>query len=683
VIYVRPGVHDLSMGNAHYAQVRIAVDGTHYLKGMAIHKNDLPPGVDLMFNTNKSDTGNKLDALKKLKKIPLRDDKGNIVKKNGVVVDTKEVDWKNPFGSFPKIDGGQIKDTHGNVTSAMNILTGQGDWNKWSRTLSSQVLAKQSPEGLVKPQLDLTYERRRQEFEELKSLTNPLIKRKLLETFSDETDSSAVHLKAANLPRQATRVLLPVSGIKPDEVYAPSFNNGERVSLVRFPHAGTFEIPQLTVNNNNREAKALFTRDGKIEAPDAIGIHPKVAERLSGADFDGDTVVVIPHRGAVLKSTPPLEGLKNFDPQKYKVPTPEEDPVNGRKTVPKEKTKQNEMGRITNLITDMTIKGASDDEVAAAVRHSMVVIDSEKHNLDYKASERDNGIIALKKIYQGVDPKTGKAKGASTLLTKATSQDRPIKRKDAKAGPGLQRTGVGTIDIKTGKKVYELIDEKGPDGKPRTFRSKKLAETDDAYTLISDHGGTRVEKIYADHSNRLKALANEARKELVNTRPERRDASAAKVYAKEVEKLNADLNNALKNAPLERRAQSVANFIVRQRRQANPNMEASELKKIKGQALEDARARTGAKKHQIEITDDQWRAIQAHAISQDKLTNILNNTDIEKLKERATPRNKKVVTPAMTAWALSMHRSGATYSEMADALGVSESTLQTIIAEGG
>ena len=48
------------------------------------------------------------------------------------------------------------------------------------------------------------------------------------------------------------------------------------------------------------------------------------------------------------------------------------------------------MGDVSNLITDMTIKGANNDELARAVRHSMVVIDSEKHNLDVKASARDN-----------------------------------------------------------------------------------------------------------------------------------------------------------------------------------------------------------------------------------------------------------------------------------------------------
>jgi DNA-binding CsgD family transcriptional regulator len=690
VIYVRPGVHDLSLGKSQYAQVRISVGGTHYLKGMAIYKSDLPSGVDLLFNTNKSDTGNKLDALKKLNKIPLKDDKGNVVKDSkGNVVDSEHVDWKNPFGSFPKLDGGQLLDEHGNVKSAMNILSEQGDWSKWSRTLSSQMLAKQEV-GLVKSQLDLTYDRRKQEFEEIRALTNPLIKRKLLETFSDEADSAAVHLKAANMPRQATKVLLPIGSMRPSEVFAPTLPNGTRVALVRFPHAGTFEIPQLVVNNNNKEAQELFrdptSSDKAVRAPDAIGIHPKVAEILSGADFDGDSVVMIPNNDYTIKSRPALEGLKNFDPKIYKVPTPDEDPVNGRTTIDNPRTKGNEMGKVTNLITDMTIKGAPDSDIAAAVRHSMVVIDAEKHNLDYKASERDNGIIALKKNYQGENP-NGTPKGASTLLTRATSEARPDQRKDAtlkdehgNRRPHLVRTAVGTIDERTGAKVYDPTGELNAKGKAKTFRSQKLAETTDAHTLVSEPNGTPVERVYADHSNRLKALANDARKELIATVPKKRLPSAAKIYATEVAELKSALNEALKNKPLERQAQAMANQFVAQRRRANPNMEPSDLKKIKGQALEEARIRTGANKHQIDITDRQWQAIQAGAVSTETLKNILNNTDIEKLRERATPREKPVMTPIITSRAQAMHRAGVSYADIADALGLSVSTVESALA---
>jgi hypothetical protein len=669
VIYVRPGKNDISLGKVQYAQVRIAVNGTHFLKGMAIYKDDLPPGVDLLFNTNKSNTGNKLDALKPLKKI-----KG-----------TDEVDWQNPFGSFPKIEGGQIKDADGNVTSAMNKLYEQGDWNNWSRTISRQVLSKQSPD-LARSQLDLTFDRKVEEFERIKALTNPMIKRRLLETFADEVDSSALRMKAVNMPRQATRVLLPVSSMKPDEVYAPTYPNGTRVSLVRFPHAGTFEIPELTVNNRNREATALFTKKGtkEVHAPDAIGIHPKVAERLSGADFDGDSVVVIPHtpRGK-LQNRAPLEGLKGFDPQKYKVPLgprTEKFP-DGTPTI-SDRSKQIEMGKVTNLIADMTLKGAKDDELANAVRHSMVVIDSEKHNLDYKASERDHNILALKRRYQGVHEK-GQLKGASTLITRATSEQRVDKRKDAPAGPGRTRLSNATVDNRTGKKLYVPTGEINKNtGKPKKFRSRKLAETDDAFTLVSEHGGTEIERVYAAHSNRLKKLGNEVRLAAVRSEPIPKSKSAGEVYAKEVQSLHAKLNEAQKNAPLERQAQALANQILAQRRQANPGMEEAEKKKIKGQALEAARTRTGAKKARVDIEDREWDAIQAGALSKQKLKDILSNTDIEKLRERATPKQNPVMTTVMQRRAEQMRSSGATYAEIADALGIPQSTLQSSLGSG-
>lgn len=659
VIYVRPGKSDLSLGKSQYAQVRIAVDGTHFLKGMAVYKDDLPPGVDLQFNTNKSNTGKKTDAMKPLKK-----------------TSDGKVDWQNPFGSFPKIDGGQIKDQNGKVKSAMNILNEQGDWDNWSNNLSRQMLSKQKP-TLTQSQLDLTYDRKRQEYEEIKALTNPLIKRKLLETFADETDSSAVHLKAANMPRQATKVLMPVPSMKPTEVYAPTFRNGERVSLVRFPHAGTFEIPELTVNNRNPEANRLFTQKGtkKLQAPDVIGIHPKVAQHLSGADFDGDHVVVIPNNSRLVRNRPPLEGLKDFDTQKYKVPTPDQDPKHGRVTMTT-KQKANEMGSITNLIADMTIRGAKDDELASAVRHSMVVIDAEKHNLDFKASERDNGIRALKRTYQGVH-EGGQPRGARTLVTRATARQDVAKRKDAYAGPGVTRISNATVDNKTGKKVYVNTDERDQNGNIKTFRSKKLAETDDARTLLSDSRGQPVERLYANHSNRLKSLANEARLETIRTEPIPKSKSAAQVYDKEVQSLNSKLKEAQKNAPLERRAHRVAELTVAQRRQAHPEMDADEKKKIRGQALEEARVRTGAKKHRIEITDREWDAIQSGAISSNKLRQVLSNTDVDKLRERATPRKNPVMTSSMQRRAEALRSSGATYAEIAEALNIPASTLKS------
>src|SRR4051794_10895939 len=105
VIYVRPGVPDVSLGKSSYAQVRIAVGKDKYLKGMAVYKDDLPDGVDLQFNTNKSNTGNHLDAMKTMNKDKVTD----------------KIDTDNPFGAVIK-EGGQILDSKGKPKSVMNIV---------------------------------------------------------------------------------------------------------------------------------------------------------------------------------------------------------------------------------------------------------------------------------------------------------------------------------------------------------------------------------------------------------------------------------------------------------------------------------------------------------------------------------------------------------------------------------
>lgn len=639
VIYVRPGVKDVSLGGARYAQVRIAVDGTHYIKGMAIYRDDLPPGVDLVFNTNKNRTGNKLDALKELKK-----DK-----------ETGQLDEDLPFGSFIRR---QITSDDGKggrkVTSVMNIVNEEGvSWDTWSRSISSQVLSKQSPK-LAQEQLGMVHERKQRQLEEILALTNPAVRKKLLQEFADEADSAAVHLKAAALPRQSNKVILPVNSLRDTEVYAPTYRNGEKVVLIRHPHGGTFEIPALTVNNRNPEAKKLLGN-----APDAIGINHKVAQRLSGADFDGDTVLVIPNNHGKIKTSPALEDLKNFDPV-ASYPGYE----GMRKMTAR--TKAFEMGDVSNLITDMTIRGASQSELARAVRHSMVVIDAEKHGLNYKQSAIDNGILQLKTKYQG-KPNAG----ASTLISRASSRKDVPDRKPRSAAKG------GPIDPVTGKKVFENTGEGWVDSKgkfvPKTQRSTKLAETDDAHTLSS---GTKIESIYADHSNSLKNLANRARREMLATPNVKWSPSAKTVYAKEVASLHSKLNLALRNAPLERHAQVIANAQVSQRRQANPDIDPADLKKIKAKALKEARARTGAGKTRIEITPQEWAAIQAGAISNNKLMQILANADSERVRALATPRERTLMTSTKVRRAQSMLASGYTQAEVADALGVSLTTLK-------
>lgn len=635
VIYVRPGVPELSLGSARYAQVRIAVDGTHYLKGMAMYSDKLPAGTDLQFHTSKSNTGNKLDAMKPQK------------------------DEENPFGST--VRQRHYTDASGKQKlSPMNIVNEEGNWKDWSRTISSQVLSKQSV-GLAKRQLDYALQNRAAELDEIRHLNNGVVKRKLLEQFADTADSAAVHLKAAALPRQGTHVILPIKDMKENEVYAPNYRNGERVVLIRHPHAGPFEIPEVTVNNRHAGARAALGN-----AIDAIGIHPKVAERLSGADFDGDTVLVIPNNRREVKTQSPLDGLKDFDPKQAYPAYEGMKPMTAR-------AKQQQMGDVSNLITDMSIRGAKPDELAAAVRHSMVVIDAEKHNLNYRQSYVDNGIASLKAAYQGRGS-TGRLSGASTIVSKAGSEIRVPRRRPRPASKG------GPVDVATGKKIFEPTGETYVDGKGRTIvrteSTTRLAEAHDAHELSS---GMPIEEVYAAHSNSLKALANQARKEALRTESVNYSPTANKVHASEVASLNSKLNLALKNKPLERQAQLLAGTVVKARLSANPGIDPADVKKIKGQALATARARVGANKQQIVITDAEWQAIQAGAVSTSKLSQILDNADADQVRKLATPRAATVMTPAKLAIAKARLASGYTQAEIADSLGVPVSTLNSAL----
>ena len=643
VIEIRRGVEDLSLGESHYAQVRILVDGNRYLKGMAVYSDDLPDGVDVVFNTNKKQGTPTGDVLKKITNDP-----------------------ENPFGSLIKEHGGQsyYDDPNGKYTdpvtgkkqslSLINKRAEEGDWGEWSDHLPSQFLSKQSM-TLINKQLDLATKDKFAEFDEICSLTNPTVKKALLKSFADDCDSAAVHLQAAALPRQKYQVILPVTDMKDDEVYAPNYKNGEKVALIRYPHGGTFEIPILTVNNKQPTAKRMLDN-----ALDAIGINSKVAERLSGADFDGDTVMVIPTGGKVkVTSTPPLKGLEGFDPKLE---------YGGKKegTFKPMKNTQTEMGKISNLITDMTLKGATQDELARAVRHSMVVIDAEKHKLDYKQSEQDNGISALKKKYQGTVDENGRYhEGAATLISRAKSETSVLKRK-----------GSPIINKETGeqryKEVYEEYTDKNGKVKVRTQASTKMAETKDARTLSS---GTPQEEAYADYANNMKFLANRARREMMNTGKIAYSASAKRTYQAEVDSLEAKLNVALKNAPRERQAQILANAAVKAKKQENPDMTKGEIKKANQQALTAARNSVGAKREPILITDREWEAIQAGAISENRLTQIINNVDTDKLRQRATPRATTTLSSAKVNKISSMNASGYTTAEIAEALGVSASTV--------
>lgn len=646
VIELRRGVEDLDLGNSHYAQVRILVDGTHYLKGMAIYADDLPDGVDIRFNTNKP-TGTPREKVMK---------------------DIKE-DPDNPFGAAIKANGQSYyigKDGKEHL-GAINKIKEEGDWDKMSKNLSSQFLSKQ-PMKLIRQQLDLTYKDQVSELDDIMSLTNPTVKKKLLLEFANNCDGAATHLKAVAFPRQTTQVILPLTKIKDNEVYAPNYKNGETLALVRYPHGGTFEIPIVTVNNKNAQGKSVITNAVK----DAIGISPKTAERLSGADFDGDQVVCIPVTSkANIKSSPILDDLKDFDP-KTAYPYRE-----GMKVMTKEYT-QKQMGMVSNLITDMTLKGANEKEIARAVRHSMVVIDAAKHKLDYTQSEKDNGIAELKQKWQGrVDPITGKSSiGASTLISR---KGQTIQMPETK-GSGKINPDTGEVEYKLSGRTY--VDKKTGAIKEATRDVKLLSAIPDAHILSS---GTAQEEAYADYVNKTKALANKARKLYLAEGNLERKPEAAKKYEDEVASLNAKLNTAAKNAPRERRAIALANSQVKAKVQANPELQndKKELKKQKQIAITSARQLVGAdsKGSKIDITPKEWEAIQEGAISDSKLTQILRYTDTNTVRAMAMPRTMTTLSTAKVSKVKAMAKSGYTLAEIADSLGVSTSTVSKYIAE--
>lgn len=645
VIEIRPGVADLALGNNHYAQVRIAVDGTHYLKGMALYSDDIPDGYDIRFNTNKSSD------------VPMIGEKDHSVLKG------MKDDPENPFGST--IRQFDYVDKDGNKhQSAINLVNTEEDWNKWSKTLASQMLSKQQP-ALAKRQLDLVYQEKKDLFDEIQKYPNDTIKKKLLEDLAEDCDSAAVHLKAAALPRQEQKVILPLENIKDNEVYAPTYKNGEEVVLIRYPHQGTFEIPRLVVNNNNVEGKKVLG-----DAKQAIGINAKVAEQLSGADFDGDTVTVIPTVNQNIKTSKPLTGLENFDAKAtYKA-------YEGMPRVGKEDgfDTQRAMGEISNLVTDMTIKGASEAEIVRATKHAQVVIDAEKHNLNWKQSLEDQQIKQLKEKYQSEPGRSGY--GASTIISRAKGRYDVDLRADRY-----------DIDPETGKKInYTSKDAvwTDKDGNKHTRHevSTKMAETDDAYTLVSrDKAGatTRIESVYADHANRMKALANEVRKEILRTSNGKMDHDAVELYSEEVKSLGDKLRLAEMNAPNERLAQAAASKQIAAYKKTHPGLTKDDEYKYRNQVIKATRAKAGAtprEKRAIKTTDREWEAIVAGALSSEKTRKILTYMDSEEVLSRTTPRQSRSVSPAKAARAKAMLNAGYTWADVAEAVGISESTLR-------
>ena len=738
-----PASEDLSIGNARYAQVRIAVDGgqygSKYIKGMAVYSTDVPDGYDILVNSNKS------------------------VKKgvDGALKDMKE-GVSNPFGATTVQTQYTESKTGAKKQSAINIVGSnlndahvEGAWSNWSRNLPSQFLSKQSL-TLVKQQLKLKVKESESELSDIENLNNSTVKKKMLIDFADGCDAAAVDLKAASLAGQSQHVIIASKTLKNNEVYAPNFANGTTVVLVRFPHAGSFEIPTLKVNNKNVECINTIGKNAK----DAIMINHNVAAKLSGADFDGDSVAVIPltKKGAdgnfskivSIKSTESLPGLVGFDPtseyskdnSRFKNSTWK--PMNSR-------TKGIEMGVASNLITDMYAKGCDNtDHITRAVKYSMVVIDAQKHNLNYKQAAKDLGIEELKSIYQS-NAGTDKH-GASSLLSRSKSQEIIDKRAmwqgdiDPDTGEKIYRT-----PKKTEKEVRSTVSVSAPDGYKwtdesgkthrstvmknadgskveatyggkvkkdksgnyyydtgtdkkisvtdsstgKTFvvsenkvkwvttgtakitqKSTKMAETNDARTLLSDNPSA-IEIAYASYANHMKSLGNMARKLSLLETGITKDSTAAKTYEKEVASLQEKLTIAKTNSPKERAALRIATSRIQAQKEKNPNMEAEDLKKAKAAAMNQARIETGASKTKVTFTEKEWDAINKGAISNTLLEELLDNAD-DSYKKLATPKTSKLSSSKQSLIKM-LYASGFSYEEIADRVGVSTSAISSYV----
>ena len=733
IIELRRGVDDLSLGESRYSQVRILVDGTHYLKGMAVYSDNMPDGVDVVFNTSKTSHDK---AMKPIKNDP-----------------------DNPFGSAIKDadQGGQYWYTDKNGKKKLGLINkraDEGDWSDWADTLPSQFLSKQS-KSMAKKQLDLAKADKAAELDEIMSLTNPTVKKYYLEKFASSCDAAAVDLKAAALPGQKYHVIIPVNAMGDDKVYAPNYKDGTKLALVRYPHGGTFEIPILTVDNKNATARRLLGTDVK----DAIGITAKIAESLSGADFDGDTVMCIPthdNKGKV-KITSTIDTVKKYDPKtntgltgfdnKLQYGTEERIESDGSKAYYRNgrkvsimKNTNTQMGIISNLISDMTLAGAEKEEILAATRHSMVVIDAEKHKLDYKQSYIDNNIAALQKKYQPKFDKNGNViggGGAATIISKSKGQKVVDKRKgearinikgkswyDPSKPEGSllyttapdkdlyyadstynKKTGKKTVITTNGKKItydmnnkadrdkYEPIMNKDPktgkvtfmnkDGtityrtKTRTINSTNMAETNDAHTLVSSSRHP-MEILYADYANSMKAMANQARKEMVRTGNLESNPTAKKIYKKEVADLEVKLNDALKNTVKERTATRLAAAEIKRKKEADPDMKPDDVRKLSQRTQSKYRSEVGSisrRDRAIQITDKEWEAIQAGAISENKLKKILNNSDPDSLRERAMPKPKNTLNTAQVNRIKAMSASNFTLNQIAEKMNLSPSTV--------
>ena len=352
----------------------------------------------------------------------------------------------------------------------------------------------------------------------------------------------------------------------------------------------------------------------------------------------------------------------------------------------------------------MTIAGAPAEDIAKAVRHSQTVIDAKKHHLDYKQSEQDNDIQSLKVMYQRRIDENGELHigGASTLLSRAKNKKqypethgqihynqigKPWYNPDLPEGALILkesgRTYEETKPVKDADGNVLYYEDTGKPIKVKTGKIKtatverpQMAMTNDARDLISAIRSD-PEILYADYANKLKQMANDARKTMMYTKGIQTNQSAKKEYADELISLKEKLDQAYRAKPKEARAQNIANGIINQKIKMDRNLSQKDLKKIRQIAIETARAQVGVK-----LCFKIYASEQIEKKGKTPIEEILKNTNPDSLRERATPSNGRALSNSQMAQIRNMHNGFYTIAEIADYMGVSTSTISRVIKGG-
>jgi hypothetical protein len=303
--------------------------------------------------------------------------------------------------------------------------------------------------------------------------------------------------------------------------------------------------------------------------------------------------------------------------------------------------------------------------------------------LDYEASYRDNDIAAITKRWKGhTNEETGKySEGASTLITKSTSKTRV----DLRKGSGRIDKETGELSYNTAPDFERFYTDKNGKTKERQTEVRLMSVTKDPYTLSS---GTPQENLYAGFSSKMKSMANEARKEAVNTPVMEYRKDAAQKYAPQVSSLEKKLLDVEKNKPRERQAELLANDRSRAKvklyKEDHPELDKTAVKKyekkVRTQEMNKARSEVGAKSIKIDITPDEWEAIQSGAIHENKQQRIFQKADPEQLRNYAMPKQTNTLSQVKQNKINALARSGYSTTEIADSLGISTATVHKYLS---